>query len=202
MPKQLALVEAGGAVQANIVATGADRVWSGLHAAGKGVVVAGQDTGVDWTHPALKAHYRGWDGSTADRLLQLARRRPRQGQNRCGYDTGAPCDDHGHGTHTMGTMVGDDGAKNRTVDDTEARWIACRNMDAGAGKPSTYIECFKWLPWPLILRAAIRAPRASHEVEGADTAFNQPARSASSASDRDRCGISANDKACEKKERS
>ena len=29
----------------------------------KGMVIAGADTGVQWDHPALKSHYRGWDGS-------------------------------------------------------------------------------------------------------------------------------------------
>ena len=31
----------------------------------------------------------------------------------CGTDSPFPCDDHGHGTHTMGTMVGDDGSGNQ-----------------------------------------------------------------------------------------
>ncbi len=39
---------------------------------GEGIVVANLDTGVDWDHPALKPHYRGWNGSTANHELQLA----------------------------------------------------------------------------------------------------------------------------------
>ncbi len=30
------------------------------------MVIAGQDTGIRWTHSALQNHYRGWNGSTAD----------------------------------------------------------------------------------------------------------------------------------------
>ena len=31
-----------------------------------GIVVGNQDTGMRWTHNALKPHYRGWNGTTAD----------------------------------------------------------------------------------------------------------------------------------------
>ncbi len=43
----------------------APEVWS-LGFTGEGVVVAGQDTGYQWDHPALRQQYRGWDGSTAN----------------------------------------------------------------------------------------------------------------------------------------
>ena len=32
---------------------------------GQGIVVANQDTGMRWTHAALRTHYRGWGGSIA-----------------------------------------------------------------------------------------------------------------------------------------
>ena len=60
----------------------------------------------------------------------------------------APCDDFGHGTHTMGTMVGDDGGANQIGMAPGARWIGCRNMDVGAGTPATYTECFQWMIAP------------------------------------------------------
>lgn len=45
----------------------APQVWSSYGVRGAGVVVANIDTGVQWTHPALKPHYhrrgdRGCDG--------------------------------------------------------------------------------------------------------------------------------------------
>ena len=42
---------------------------------GQGVVIAGEDTGYQWDHPALQPHYRGWDGATADHsdLLEAIR---------------------------------------------------------------------------------------------------------------------------------
>ncbi|WP_394828379.1 S8 family serine peptidase [Pendulispora albinea] len=143
--------EAIAAVGSNITATGAPRVWNELKVNGAGVVVAGQDTGVDWTHPALKSHYRGWNGTTADHRYSWhdAIRSGASG-NRCGFNLSAPCDDNDHGTHTVGTIVGDDGAGNQIGMAPGAKWIACRNMDAGNGKPSTYIECSQWFlaPYP------------------------------------------------------
>jgi subtilisin family serine protease len=68
--------------------------------------------------------------------------------NPCGFDAAAPCDDHGHGTHTMGIMVGDDGNTQQIGMAPGARWIGCRNMEQGWGKPSTYIECFQWFIAP------------------------------------------------------
>jgi subtilisin family serine protease len=135
----------------NIHSTNADRVWTELGVNGSGVVVAGQDTGYDWEHPALKAKYRGFDGTNADHSYSWHDAiQSGSGGNPCGYDLHAPCDDHGHGTHTMGTIVGDDGAGNQVGMAPGARWIGCRNMDAGTGKPSTYLDCFEWLlaPYP------------------------------------------------------
>ncbi|WP_394826100.1 S8 family serine peptidase [Pendulispora albinea] len=136
----------------NITATGAPRVWSELRANGTGVVIGSSDTGVSWTHPTLKTHYRGWNGTTADHSYSWhdAVHKGSSTGNTCGYDTTAPCDDQGHGTHTVGTMVGDDGAGNQIGMAPGAKWIGCRNMDANVGKPSTYIECTEWFmaPYP------------------------------------------------------
>jgi subtilisin family serine protease len=119
----------------------ADKVWTLDGIRGEGVVVASADTGVEWTHPAIIAKYRGWNGSTAshdfnwfDAIEDLAE----------------PLDDFDHGTHTTGTMVGDDGAGNQVGVAPGARWIACRNMDHGNGQPSTYIACNQYFlaPFP------------------------------------------------------
>ena len=63
-----------------------------------------------------------------------------------------PCDEYGHGTHTMGTMVGDDGGSNQIGMAPGAKWIGCRNMDnGGVGTPASYTECFDWFlaPYPI-----------------------------------------------------
>lgn len=114
---------------------------------GQGVVVAGQDTGYRWDHPALKARYRGWNGLTTNHSYNWHDAIHVAGSS-CGADSTAPCDDHGHGTHTMGTMLGDDGAGNQVGVAPEARWIGCRNMNSGDGTPARYIECTQWFVAP------------------------------------------------------
>ncbi len=120
---------------------------------GKGIVVANQDTGVQWTHPALQGKYRGYNRQTGqanhsynwwDAIHSDIDGAP----NPCGYNSKKPCDDNDHGTHTMGTIVGKDGG-NKIGVAPKAKWIACRDMDSGTGRPSTYIECFEFFlaPW-------------------------------------------------------
>ncbi|GAA0710111.1 S8 family serine peptidase [Dokdonella soli] len=115
---------------------------------GQGVVIAGQDTGYQWDHPALKPHYRGWSGTTASHDYNWHDSIHDSTGNSCGNDAAAPCDDHGHGTHTAGTFAGDDGAGNQIGVAPGAKWIGCRNMDAGTGTPARYIECMQWLLAP------------------------------------------------------
>jgi cell division septation protein DedD len=45
-------------------------------------------------------------------------------------------------------MVGDDGAGNQIGMAPGAKWIGCRNMDAGVGTPARYIECMQWFLAP------------------------------------------------------
>jgi subtilisin family serine protease len=115
---------------------------------GQGVVIAGEDTGYQWDHPALKSHYRGWNGSSADHNYNWHDAIHDSVGNPCGNNTQAPCDDYGHGTHTAGTFAGDDGATHQIGVAPGAKWIGCRNMDDGAGTPERYIECMQWMLAP------------------------------------------------------
>ena len=127
----------------------APQVWA-LGFTGQGIVVGGADTGYRWTHNALKNHYRGWNGTVADHNFNW-HDSIHTGGGTCGPDNPQPCDDNGHGTHTMGTAVGDDGAGNQVGMAPGAKWIGCRNMDQGNGTPARYLECFEfWLaPYPV-----------------------------------------------------
>ena len=149
-------------VEWNIEKIGAPAVWA-LGDTGQGLVYANADTGVTWDAPSLRAHYRGWDGTTADHaynwLDAVHADISGDGTNPCGFDIKAPCDDDNmggisHGTHTMGTAVGDDGAGNQIGVAPGAKWIACRNMDEGVGRPSTYIECLQFFLAPTDLNGA------------------------------------------------
>lgn len=128
---------------------------------GQGITVGGADTGYEWTHPAIQSHYRGWNGNPDEAqhsyhwhdaihdfspLNYDTTGNP--GVNPCGLNSKVPCDDQNHGTHTMGTMTGNDGGGNLIGVAPGANWIGCRNMERGWGKPSTYLECFDWFLAP------------------------------------------------------
>ncbi len=144
----------GGTIPANLVAIGADKVWKEFQTRGQGIVIAGQDGGFHWQHPALKNQYRGFFGLNANHNYNWYDAIHRGSGKNPGCSTGdsaEPCDDSGHGTHTMGTMVGDDGGSNLLGVAPDAKWIGCRNMKKGVGTPATYLECFEFFlsPFPL-----------------------------------------------------
>jgi subtilisin family serine protease len=137
------------AIEPGITNTRAPEVWA-LGYTGQGVVLAGADTGYRWTHVAIKPHYRGWNGTTASHDYNW-HDSIHTGGGSCGANSLQPCDDDGHGTHTMGTATGDDGAGNQVGMAPGAKWIGCRNMDQGDGTPARYIECMEFFlaPYPV-----------------------------------------------------
>ncbi len=130
-------------IEPNLTHVGADAVWD-LGFSGAGIVVANIDTGVRYTHQALVDHYRGNLGDGAfDHDF-----------NWLDADTGhvTPYDDHGHGSHTMGIMLGDDGADNQIGIAPGAQWIACDACNADSGCPdAALLTCAEWIvaPYPV-----------------------------------------------------
>jgi subtilisin family serine protease len=140
--KTLATNTTGKGPEWNIQQVKAPQAWS-LGYKGQGIVVAGLDTGVQWDHIALKSHYRGWNGTTANHTYNW--------HDATSQHSTTPVDPQWHGTFTMSEMVGDDGQGNQVGVAPGAKWIACRNMDKnGVGSPALYIECFDWAiaPYP------------------------------------------------------
>ena len=162
------LPAAPGGIEWNLQKVNADDVWA-LGYTGQGAVVGGQDTGYQWDHPALIQSYRGWEGSSADHnyhwhdAIHTNNSNTAPG-NPCGFDSPVPCDDDGHGTHTMGIMVGDDGAGNQVGMAPGARWIGCRNMEEGWGTPATYSECYQWFMAPTDLNGNNPRPDLAPDV--------------------------------------
>ena len=122
---------------------------------GVGAVLGGNDTGFDWTHPAIRAKYRGWNGGIADHNYNwhdaIHENSPLSNpntQNPCGLNIKFPCDDNSHGTHTMGTMVGVQGDTLTIGMAPGAKWIATRDMERGNGSLQTYIEALDWFIAP------------------------------------------------------
>jgi len=124
------------AVEWGVARVRAPQVWA-QGFTGQGIVIADLDTGVRWDHDALKPHYRGWNTATLTATHDFN-----------WFDPVAfsptPLDDHGHGTHTTGTLVGDDGAGNQVGVAPGAHWIACRNMNVGVGSVALYTACFQF----------------------------------------------------------
>jgi len=159
------------AVEWGIDMINADDVWE-LGYTGQGITVGGEDTGYEWHHPALKSKYRGYDATldTVDHnynwhdAIHQADTHHVDTVNPCGFDSKEPCDDWGHGTHTMGTMIGSEGDIQIGVA-PDAQWCACRNMERGYGTPFTYIECFEWFLAPTDLNNENPDPlRAPHVI--------------------------------------
>src|SRR5438094_8872051 len=152
-------------MEPGIVYTHALDVWA-LGFKGETIVVASADTGVRWTHNALKPHYRGWDGVNANHNRNWHDSIHDSVGNPCGNDSQQPCDDFFHGSHTTGTAIGDDGGTNQIGMAPGAKWIACRNMDQGTGTPARYIECMEFFlaPYPLNCTPAEGDPTKAPDI--------------------------------------
>jgi serine protease AprX len=151
-------LEGSQALPYGIEYTHAPDVWA-MGFRGQGIVIASQDTGVEWDHPALQLKYRGTVSDTVamtltvDHVYNWFDAWPQAGRPpRCESDPQAPCDDHGHGTHTVGTLLGDATAAGDSILGMapDAQWIGCRNMDHGVGTPASYTACFEFFlaPYP------------------------------------------------------
>jgi uncharacterized repeat protein (TIGR01451 family) len=138
----------------------APQVWA-LGYTGQGIVVANLDTGVRWDHNALKPNYRGWNGITVTHDYNWFDAAPDSGP-----PSPVPQDLNGHGTHTTGTSVGDDGAGNQIGVAPGARWIACRNMAgySGIGSVARYVACFQFALAPTDVNGNAPNPALSADI--------------------------------------
>ena len=130
------------AADPNIVHIRAPDAW-GMGYRGDGIVVGSLDTGVRYTHQALVNHYRGnQGGGSFDHNYSW--------WDPYGHST-SPVDSNDHGSHTTGTMVGDDGGANRIGVAPGAQWIACMGLNNTSGSDTALLECgqFMLAPWDL-----------------------------------------------------
>jgi subtilisin family serine protease len=98
---------------------------------GQGIVVANMDTGVDASHPDLAARWRGGANSWFD---------PN------GEHPTTPTDVSGHGTWTMGAMVGGSAGGTGVGVAPDARWIAVKIFnDRGTATTAGIHAGFQWL---------------------------------------------------------
>lgn len=116
-------------------------VWA-LGFTGQGTVLANIDSGVRYTHQALVNQYRGnLGGGSFDHQYNW-------------YDpynhAATPRTTHPHGTHTMGTILGDNGSTEQIGVAPEAKWINCIGFGAagGDGTDAGLLECGQWMLAP------------------------------------------------------
>lgn len=160
--RQNSLIQEG--IEAGVSYIRAPEVWA-QGFTGQGITIGGQDTGVEWNHPALLGQYRGWDGQNGNHDYNWHDSIHSEG-GACGPDAKAPCDDDNHGTHTLGSAVGTDGGTNQIGVAPGAKFIACRNMDRGNGTPATYLECFEFMlaPYPVGGTSAQGDPKRAPDI--------------------------------------
>ena len=137
------------AVEWGVAAIKADQVWSTFGARGEGVTVANIDTGVQYNHPALVGKYRGNNGGTFNHNYNWY-----DPSSVCGSPSLVPCDNNNHGTHTMGTMVGDDGASNQVGVAPGAKWIAAKGCESSSCSSAALLAAGQWVVAPTDLTGA------------------------------------------------
>src|SRR5258708_8152592 len=85
-------------IEWNVTKVKAPMVWA-LGFKGEGQVVAGADMGVQWDHPALKGHYRGWDGTNVNHDYNW--------HDATATHSTTPGHPYGHSAFTVRQMAGD-----------------------------------------------------------------------------------------------
>ncbi|MDI6097289.1 S8 family serine peptidase [Actinoplanes sp. NEAU-A12] len=126
------------AVEWNVDRIGAPRLWNERGSRGQGIVIANIDTGVQFDHPALAANYRGRqaDGSVSHDYHWFDPARICADAN--------PCDNNGHGTHTMGTMAGAEGIGVAPG----ATWIAAKGCESNSCSVEALLAAGQWIVAP------------------------------------------------------
>ncbi|HFQ94387.1 MAG TPA: peptidase S8, partial [Anaerolineae bacterium] len=117
----------------NLTNIGAERVWQEFGVRGQGIVIGQSDSGVQWDHPELLDGYRGREGNHDGNWLDPWNGSP------------APADAGGHGTHTLGSVLG-----NNVGVAPDAEWFACANLYRNLGNPALYLDCMQFMlaPYP------------------------------------------------------
>jgi subtilisin family serine protease len=116
----------------NLTAIGATRVQRELGIDGSGIVIGQSDSGVQVDHPEFADRYRGRTDDDYNWLDPW-------------YTSPAPVDHGGHGTHTLGSILGA-----TTGVAPGASWFACANLARNLGNPALYLDCMQFMlaPYP------------------------------------------------------
>ncbi|WP_121641429.1 S8 family peptidase [Virgibacillus sp. Bac330] len=129
-------------VEWNVERVGAPSVWD-MGFDGSGIVVASIDSGAQWDHPALQEQYRGYNSETGEVDHAASFFDATAGEEEA-YD------DHSHGTHVTGTMVGAEAdGSNQIGVAPGAKWIAAKGLNAaGVGYDNWLLSAAEWMLAP------------------------------------------------------
>jgi hypothetical protein len=118
-----------------------DRVRGEFGLRGQGIVVANVDSGVEYSHSALIKQYRGTQSGSHDYNWFDA----------TGAFPTAPGDNNGHGTFTMGVMVGLRPSGEEIGVAPGAQWIAAKGCTATNCPDAHLLAAAEWIlaPYPL-----------------------------------------------------
>ncbi|GGB69510.1 S8 family serine peptidase [Fictibacillus barbaricus] len=137
-----AIIQNPSSLEWNINKIQAPKAWKmGIN--GSGLIIANIDTGVQWDHPALKDKYRGYNPADP--------KHPTHTFNWFDAVDGksTPFDDVGHGTHTMGTMVGaEPNSSNQIGVAPGAKWITVRALGPNGSDMKTLLTAGEWILAP------------------------------------------------------
>ena len=111
----------------------APQVWDELKITGKGIVIGQSDTGVALDHPELAGSFLKRGNGTNYSWFDPW------------YGSSVPTDYGGHGTHTLGSVLGE-----HVGVAPGAEWIGCVNLGRNLGNPALYLDCmqFHLAPFP------------------------------------------------------
>lgn len=114
----------------NLSLVNAPSLWS-MGYTGQGIVVASMDSGVSMAHADLSSRWRGGSNSWYDPY---------------GQHPASPTDMSGHGTWTMGVMVGSDVSGSSIGVAPGAQWIAVKMFnDAGSSTATAIHQGYQWM---------------------------------------------------------
>lgn len=117
----------------NLESTGVYQAWSDYGTRGDKIIIGLADSGVQWDHPELEDSYSGDYSDHNLSWLDPWNNSP------------VPQDLMGHGTLTLGVIVG-----NSIGVAPDANWISCVNLARNLGNPGDYLTCMEFLfaPYP------------------------------------------------------
>jgi subtilisin family serine protease len=110
--------------------------------------VANIDTGVQYNHNALRLQYRGLQSVGGPAVRPNHNYAWIDPSHICSPDGKQVCDNNGHGTHTMGTMVGDDRGSNQIGVAPRATWIAAKGCESNFCSDFALLESAEWITAP------------------------------------------------------